>query len=170
MKYGLLRVLAAVGLTFSLGHAAAAEGQGAEAKLLEMIASGKAYSAEELMPLYEQLEPVSIEFMLGTWRGGKFDGGSEPDPINWYGKRFDSAAHAEPLLVRAKDGSIQAYTALGAAQLREVKYAGKVSATLIYDKQPIMDYFRKINDDVVIGLGDIKGKPTDFFFHLTRDN
>ena len=40
---------------------------------------------------------------------------------------------------------------------------------LIYDSQPIMDYFRKVNDDVVIGLGDIKGKPLDFFFHLTRD-
>ena len=35
-------------------------------------------------------------------------------------------------------------------------------------QQEIMDYFRKVNDDVVIGLGDIKGKPLDFFFHLTR--
>ena len=32
-----------------------------------------------------------------------------------------------------------------------------------------MDYFRKVTKDIVIGLGDIKGKPTDFFFHLTRD-
>lgn len=169
MKNGLSRTLAAAGLTLSLGHAVAAETGSAAAQLLQMIASGKAYPASELMPLYEQLEPVSIEFMLGTWRGGKFDGGSEPDPINWYGKRFDSATHAEPLLVRAADGSVQAYTALGAAQMREVKYAGKVTATLIYDKQPIMDYFRKVNDDVVIGLGDIKGKPTDFFFHLSRE-
>ena len=25
-----------------------------------------------------------------------------------------------------------------------------------------------VTDNIVIGLGDIKGKPTDFFFHLTR--
>ena len=48
-------------------------------------------------------------------------------------------------------------------------FDGTVSAALIYDQQPIIDYFRKVNDDVVIGLGDIKGKPLEFFFHLTRD-
>ncbi|MET0333035.1 MAG: DUF4334 domain-containing protein [Rhizobacter sp.] len=32
-----------------------------------------------------------------------------------------------------------------------------------------MDYFRKVNDNLIIGLGDIKGKPLDFFFHLTRE-
>ncbi len=140
----------------------------AQARLLEMIASGQPYPAADLMPLYEQLEPASADFMIGTWRGGKFDGGREPDPINWYGKRFVSASHAEPLLCRRPDGSVYAYDNLGQAQLREVAWGGKVQAALIYDKQPIMDYFRKVTEDVVIGLGDIKGKPTDFFFHLTR--
>lgn len=158
--------LLAAALLASATGVSAAE---AETQLLQMIASGQAYSAEQLMPLFEQLEPVSIEFMLGTWKGGKFDGGSEPDPINWYGKRFNSASDVEPLLVHGADGGIATYEALGRAQLREIRYAGKVSAALIYDKQPIMDYFRKVNDDLVIGLGDIKGKPTDFFFHLSRE-
>ena len=48
-------------------------------------------------------------------------------------------------------------------------YRGVTSASLIYDKHPIMDYFRKVTDDIVVGLGDQKGKPTDFFFHLTRE-
>ena len=34
-----------------------------------MIASGEAYSADTLMPLFKQLEPVSLDFMLGAWRG-----------------------------------------------------------------------------------------------------
>lgn len=140
-----------------------------ESQLLEMIATRKAYPASMLMPLYEQLQPVSADFMLGMWRGGKFDGGQEPDPINWYGKRFVSREHVDPLMCRAPDGSIYSYDKLGFAQLREVAFGGKVSASLIYDKQPIMDYFRKVNDHVVIGLGDIKGRPTDFFFHLTRE-
>lgn len=159
-------IAAAIIASGTLSHAGADQ---LEQRWLDMIASGKAYPAEELMPLFEQLEAVDLEFMVGTWKGGKFDGGAEPDPINWYGKRFVSPVHVEPLLVTAADGSVQVYDKLGAAQMREIRYAGKVSAALIYDRQPIMDYFRKVNDNVVIGLGDIKGKPTDFFFHLTRD-
>ena len=37
---------------------------------------------------------------------------------------------------------------------------------LIYDKQPTMDYFRKVMGDIVIGPGDIEKCPTDFFFWL----
>jgi Domain of unknown function (DUF4334)/GXWXG protein len=140
-----------------------------ETELLAIIESGAVCSASSLMPMFDRLDPVSAEFMLGTWHGGRFDGGATPDPINWYGKRFTSAEHVEPLLCRAQDGSIYSYTKLGLAQLREVACRGKVSASLIYDTQPIMDYFRKVTKDVVIGLGDIKGKPLDFFFHLTRD-
>lgn len=120
------------------------------------------------MPLFQRLEPVSVEFMFGTWKGGKFDGGKEPDPINWYGKRFLSRDHAEPLLCRGPDGAIYSYEKLGLARLREAGFDGKLSASLIYDQQPIMDYFRKVSNQVVIGLGDIKGRPLDFFFHLTR--
>lgn len=140
-----------------------------EQQWLDMIASGEAYSADTLMPLFKQLEPVDTEFMLGTWKGGKFDGGSEPDPINWYGKRFTSTTDVEPLLVTNDEGEVVTFDRLGAAQMRQVEFEGSVSAALIYDSQPIMDYFRKVNDEVIIGLGDIKGKPTDFFFHLTRD-
>jgi hypothetical protein len=140
-----------------------------ESNLLEIIQSGRACPAAMLMPLFEQLEPISAEFMIGSWRGGKFDGGADPDPIKWHGKRFTSASHVDPLMCRAEDGSIYSYTKLGLAQLREVAFGGKVSASLIYDSQPIMDYFRKVTKDIVIGLGDIKGRPTDFFFHLTRE-
>jgi hypothetical protein len=142
---------------------------GASDEVLAIIRSGEACPAERLMPLFDELEPISAEEMIGTWHGGLFDGGTGPDPINWYGKKFDSASHVEPLLARAQDGSIYAFDKMGAAQLREVAFHGKVSASLIYDEHPIMDYFRKVTDDIVLGLGDQKGKPTDFFFHLTRD-
>lgn len=138
-------------------------------EVLQIIQSKVACPATSLMPMFKQLEPVSAEFMIGTWRGGKFDAGKDPDPIKWYGKRFVSATEVHPLLCRAEDGSVYSYDNLGLAQLREVVFDGKVSASLIYDKQPIMDYFRKVTDQVVIGLGDIKGKPLDFFFHLTRE-
>lgn len=135
----------------------------------EMIASGEAYLTQNIMEKFEELESIDIEFLLGTWKGGKFDGGKSPDPIKWYGKRFDSRDQVEPLLVYGEDGSIQVFDKLGAASMRNIEFKGKVSASLIYDKQPIMDYFRKVNDDVVIGYGEVKGMPEkNFFFHLTR--
>lgn len=140
----------------------------AEGEVMEIIRSGKDCPADRLMPLFEQLQPIDAASMIGTWKGGKFDS-SQPDPINWYGKRFVSASHVEPLLARKPDGTIYSYEGLGVAQLREVAHGGKVQATLIYDKQPMMDYFRKVTDDVVIGLGDIKGRPLNFFFWLERE-
>ena len=140
-----------------------------ETELLGIIESGAPCPASDLMAMFDRLGAVTADFMLGTWRGGRFDGGAAPDPIRWYGKRFTAANHVDPLLCRADDGSIYSYTKLGLAQLREVACRGKVSASLIYDQQPIMDYFRKVTEEVVVGLGDIKGKPLDFFFHLTRD-
>lgn len=140
----------------------------AAARVLQMIETGQAYTTEEILPLYDQLEPVDIDFMIGTWKGGKFDAGKSPDPINWYGKRFNSANNAEPLLARKPDGTIYSFDKWGMAQLREVKFRGKVSASLIYDNKPIMDYFRKIDDDTLLGLGEMKGNLT-FFFYLTRE-
>lgn len=136
---------------------------------LDAIDSGEAYTMEELMPKFRILKPVNTEFMVGTWKGGKFDGGL-PDPINWYGKRFVSNEHVEPLLVEAEDGSIQVYDGLGQARMREIRFAKVTSAALIYDQQPIIDYFRKVNDDIVIGFGEVKGEENeDFFFYLMRE-
>jgi hypothetical protein len=141
----------------------------AEQKMSEIIASKQACEAEALMPLYDKLSPASADFMIGTWHGDKFDGGAEPNPINWYDKRFVSRTHVEPMLCQKEDGTVYAWQDWGEAQLREVEFAGKVQACLIYDKLPMMDYFRKVNDDLVVGLADIKGRPTDFFFWLERE-
>ena len=93
--------------------------------------------------MYAQLEPISLEEILGTWKGGKFDGGKDPDPIKWYGKRFVSAEHCEPLLRTRDDGTVHAYENLGTAQMRLLAYEGKMSAALIYDKHPIMITFAR---------------------------
>ena len=140
----------------------------AQQEMLEMIKSKQAYTPAQVMALFEQLEPACADFMIGTWYGGKFDGGKEPNPINWCGKRFVDASYVEPMLCRKEDGTVYAWENWGVAQLREVVWGGKVQATLIYDKHPMMDYFRKVTDNVVVGLGDIKGRPTDFFFWLER--
>ncbi len=56
------------------------------------------------------------------------------------------------------------------ARLRPMEYRGKVSATMIYDYLPILDTFRKIDADNVLGVMDNKLMPEPFFFLLTRVN
>jgi hypothetical protein len=55
-------------------------------------------------------------------------------------------------------------------QLREVKYRGIVSAAMIYDNFPIIDTFRYVSHDVVVGAMDNKLTPDEgtYFFYLTK--
>jgi hypothetical protein len=55
-----------------------------------------------------------------------------------------------------------------AAKLRAENFRGKRSAAMIYDKQPIADHFRRIDDDRVLGLMEMRGMERPFFFLLTR--
>ncbi|MBN2039193.1 MAG: DUF4334 domain-containing protein [Spirochaetes bacterium] len=55
------------------------------------------------------------------------------------------------------------------ARLRMLEHRGKSSATMIYDDLPIFDIFRKIDNDNLLGLMDLKGVEQPFFFLLKRD-
>jgi hypothetical protein len=48
-------------------------------------------------------------------------------------------------------------------------YRGQSSATMIYDQLPILDVFRRIDADTVLGVMDRKGMTAPFFFVLRRD-
>jgi hypothetical protein len=54
------------------------------------------------------------------------------------------------------------------ARLRMVEYRGVVSAAMLYDELPIIDCFRRISDDQVLGLMDEKGTPEPYAFLLER--
>jgi hypothetical protein len=62
-----------------------------------------------------------------------------------------------------------ARTGRPAARLREVEHRGTVSAAMLYDALPIVDHFRRVADDVVLGLMDMRALPEPFFFVLRRD-
>jgi hypothetical protein len=55
------------------------------------------------------------------------------------------------------------------ARLRMTEYRGVVSATMIYDSLPINDIFRKVDDDTVLGVMDLRFTPQPFFFVLRRE-
>ncbi|WP_253272641.1 DUF4334 domain-containing protein [Arsenicicoccus sp. oral taxon 190] len=43
------------------------------------------------------------------------------------------------------------------------------TATLVYDHQPILDAFRRVGPDVVMGAMDLRGMATPYLFELTRN-
>ena len=55
------------------------------------------------------------------------------------------------------------------ARLRMTEYRDVVSATMIYDSKPINDIFRKVDDDSVLGVMDLRFTPQPFFFVLRRE-
>ncbi|WP_052466016.1 DUF4334 domain-containing protein [Mobilicoccus massiliensis] len=56
------------------------------------------------------------------------------------------------------------------ARLRMTEHRGVATATMTYDTQPIDDHFRRIDDDTLLGVMDMRGMTQPFFFVLRRSN
>jgi hypothetical protein len=55
------------------------------------------------------------------------------------------------------------------ARLRSVEHRGVQTAAMVYDALPIIDVFRRLSDDVRLGLMDLRGLADPFFFVLRRE-
>lgn len=55
------------------------------------------------------------------------------------------------------------------ARMRMVEHRGVSTAAMIYDALPIIDVFRRVSGDTLLGLMDLRGLPQPFFFLLRRD-
>jgi len=157
--------------------AATAEEQPTEAEqeFLDMIASKQTYDAATITPLYDQLDAIPSEFLIGTWKGHVFEA-NPANPNNWYGKRIAPDLTAEPWLTNLPDGGVGPNSSnifLGCpSTIQQEMFRGKTSAVLVYDNQTNRDYFRKITgdvnlralDDIVIGYSSSQLK----YFYLVR--
>ncbi|MFD4351067.1 DUF4334 domain-containing protein [Nocardia sp. NPDC058518] len=56
------------------------------------------------------------------------------------------------------------------ARLRAVEHRGVVTTAMVYDHLPIIDVFRRVDDDTVLGLMDYRNFPEPYFFVLVREN
>ena len=56
-----------------------------------------------------------------------------------------------------------------AARLRTLTHRGVASAAMVYDALPVVDVFRRVDDEVVLGLMDMRGLETPFAFVLTPE-
>ena len=172
-------------------------------QLAALVSSGT--DTATAFALFDQLEPVCLDEMLGQWHGGGLPTGHVMDGMleafGWYGKTFTDPNHVHPLLFTL-NGQLVAIdpkwlpiaqvsnrrlpaqgllaklslpakfalkTGQSRAQIRMMEYRGKVSAVMIYDHLPIMDIFRKVDDNTLLGVMDLKGMQQPFFFVLYRD-
>lgn len=60
-------------------------------------------------------------------------------------------------------------TAAPKARLRNLEFRGKSSAAMIYDHLPIIDIFRRVAADTLLGVMDMRGLGEPYFFVLYRD-
>ncbi len=88
--------------------------------------------------------------------------------VRWVGKTFHDRDHVDPIISMKPGEGRVANPILGQARLRMVEFRGRSTATMIYDKHPICDHFRKIDDDLVMGVMDRKADPAPLFFYLRR--
>lgn len=118
----------------------------------------------------------------------------------WYGKAFLDTESVHPLLFwdRSRQGvfpvhparlpmgwSVPATRALRAAvvlgrpwllterptaRLRRMEIFGSATAAMVYDDRPIVDGFKRIDDDTVMGIMDRRGDTSPLFFVLRRDD
>lgn len=164
-------------------------------------------STAEALALFDELDPVTPEELIGSWRGEGFATGHPLDGLleawHWQGKRFESAEEVHPLVFRAVRGGLvnvdpsrvpmallrapwvgqlKPYGALfpwlaplvatrrSAARLRSILHRGQVSAAMLYDHQPIVDVFRRLDPERLMGVMDGKGMAQPFFFVLRRES
>lgn len=118
---------------------------------------------------FDALAPVEEAFMLGDWDGRLIPTGHPGEPLlgemDWVGKRFVSRDEVYPLIC---GNDRQVNGVMGTASLRMVEYRGVVSATMVYDKHPIFDAFRRVDEDTVLGAMDRKGDAAPLMFELRR--
>ena len=127
------------------------------------------------------LEPASVDFMIGEWKGGEFHTGHRSngfmEKLNWFGKTFVSASDAKPLVCLDADGNKFSNTEAmkGEASLWLEEFRGEVTASMVYDGAPVHDHFKKVDDNAVMGIMNGKGavdvssgSPRHLYFYLER--
>ncbi|KAL4783298.1 hypothetical protein BJX76DRAFT_330253 [Aspergillus varians] len=124
------------------------------------IRASKPVTPQAATDLYESLPAISSEDMIGDWVGTcvftNHPGTALLLDARWVGKSFHSTEDVDPIVSDFGEGRV-VNGSLGKARLREVKYHGVVSAAMIYNDKPIIDYFRRVDETTVMGVMDAVG-------------
>lgn len=132
----------------------------------------------DLDAVWAALPTLRPEELLGRWRGGEFTTGHPANGLlarmNWYGKNFISRHEVQPLVCRDDSGDLFSNTAAGKgeASLWMIEFRGEYTASMVYDGQPVIDHFKRVDDTTVMGIMNGTGGVVDgrhLYFFLERD-
>ncbi|OYO18635.1 hypothetical protein CGZ93_14530 [Enemella dayhoffiae] len=113
-------------------------------------------SAEDVHPL-----------LFRTPRGRIFAGDPQRMPLGLAGVVPVPVVDRARRLLGAVEPALR--TSRPRARLRNLEYRGVVSAAMIYDHLPIIDSFRRVGAETLLGAMDLRNQPRPYFFVLTRD-
>jgi hypothetical protein len=119
-------------------------------------------STAELDEIWAALEVVRAMDLLGSWKGDEFHTGHKMNGMlkaaRWYGKDFKSVDDVDPIVCYDEDGNLFSNNelSLGGASLWDVEFRGEVTATMVYDGQPVLDHFKKVDENTLMGIMDGK--------------
>ncbi|OQE41404.1 hypothetical protein PENCOP_c005G08860 [Penicillium coprophilum] len=145
-----------------------------EEQFAALVAKGGKLHEADIEAVYNKLSALPINFLRGEWKGGSFDTGhpghTQLLSMNWVGKTFHSTENVDPIVI-LKDGKRVCNEDWGHAVLREIRFRGVVSAAMIYDKHPIIDHFRYVNDKLIAGAMDTSsfGDAGTYYFYLYKE-
>ncbi|MFT4085549.1 MAG: DUF4334 domain-containing protein [Gordonia sp. (in: high G+C Gram-positive bacteria)] len=143
------------------------------------VRSQQVSAPEELDAIWAALPTVGVDEILGGWHGGELPSGHRMDGqlqlVGWHGKRFRSRYDVAPMVCRDAEGELYSNTEIGKgeASLWMVEFRGEVTASMVYDGQPVIDHFKRVDDDTLMGV--MNGKTSlvrdrHFYFYLQREN
>ena len=77
------------------------------ATFFTVLDAGKA-TTKEVLEIFDNLDPIGTDFMLGAWKGGGFPTEHPLDGVleayHWHGKRFENPEDVHPLVFAAMGG------------------------------------------------------------------
>lgn len=143
------------------------------ARFQALVGHAEPLEVARVLALYDQLAPIGdTTFMLGEWDGDVIRTGHPGElqlgTLGWVGKTFHHEDDVDPIITRGPAGERRADPVMGKASLRVVLYRGTPTVTMIYDKHPIFDHFRKVDDELVMGVMERKGQASPLWFYLIR--
>ncbi|WP_433363367.1 DUF4334 domain-containing protein [Actinoplanes sp. CA-142083] len=151
----------------------------ARTHIAEIRAAGGKTTIDELDEIWAALATVRPSEMLGDWAGSEFVTGHRFEgqlaKARWHGKSFTSLTDVAPIVCRDDDGNLFANTSLakGGASLWTVEFRGEATATMVYDGQPVLDHFKRIDDRTLLGVMNGKGVRDNgryYYFLLERSS
>lgn len=154
------------------GSGSSASVNAAATELAEILALDAVPSAR-VSALWDSLAPARVDDVAGSrWRGTGLDTGHPMfamlGEMRWWGKDFTDPRKVDPILVTDDSGAVVPDTSAtggGGASLWEVSFRGRPTASMVYDRLPVIDHFAVVPSGTSCasdagGTSDTGGRPT----------